>query len=350
MDQADRLLEQFRIGEISRRELLRSLVVAGVSLATASDLAAAAAPRTPKAPAAAKSFRTVGLSHFSYTVKDYKVSRDFYTDLLGMKIAIDHGRPNEAILTWSRGNREYLIVRHRSPRAGEAPNPSFKAFIDHLALEIADWDDPAVEAELKSRGYEPRPDGAVNALDPAIRPEDDGSYFVQDPGGLSQQISGVGLSAVHPVYLPNKSPVTQPPNTGFKAKNLSHFSYSVPDYTVVRDWYVDLMGMKVVVDNARSGECVLTWSHGDSEYMTVHNHRERPGQPFDPNAKGFIDHFAFTIEDWDAKKVEAELKRRGLDPRPVIEHVFHVKDPDGFDLHICGPDLNAKQLGLHDHG
>ena len=31
-----------------------------------------------------------------------------------------------------------------------------------------------------------------------------------------------------------------------------------------------------------------------------------------------------------------ELKRRGLQPRPDTEDSFHVQDPDGFDLQICG--------------
>jgi catechol 2,3-dioxygenase-like lactoylglutathione lyase family enzyme len=43
------------------------------------------------------------------------------------------------------------------------------------------------------------------------------------------------------------------------------------------------------------------------------------------------------IEPWDTKKVEAELKKRGLNP--VADHKgsfqsFHVKDPDGFDVQL----------------
>ncbi len=51
------------------------------------------------------------------------------------------------------------------------------------------------------------------------------------------------------------------------------------------------------------------------------------------------DGFCFGIEPWDLKTVEAELKKRGLNP--VADHrekdnfySFHVKDPDGFDLQI----------------
>jgi catechol 2,3-dioxygenase-like lactoylglutathione lyase family enzyme len=52
-----------------------------------------------------------------------------------------------------------------------------------------------------------------------------------------------------------------------------------------------------------------------------------------------VDGFGFAIDKWNAKKVEAELQKRGL--KPVADNhgkgfeSFHVKDPDGFDLQIC---------------
>jgi hypothetical protein len=52
-----------------------------------------------------------------------------------------------------------------------------------------------------------------------------------------------------------------------------------------------------------------------------------------------VNHIAYTIDNWDKNAVEAELKRRGLEPRPDTEDSFHVKDPDGFDLQISGKDL-----------
>ena len=52
-----------------------------------------------------------------------------------------------------------------------------------------------------------------------------------------------------------------------------------------------------------------------------------------------IESFGYVIEPWNAKTVEAELKKRGL--TPVADNdgkgfeSFHVKDPDGFDVQIC---------------
>ncbi|MBI4473343.1 MAG: VOC family protein [Acidobacteria bacterium] len=49
--------------------------------------------------------------------------------------------------------------------------------------------------------------------------------------------------------------------------------------------------------------------------------------------------FCFGIEPWDTRTVEAELKKRGLNPVPDHNekenfYSFHVKDPDGLDLQI----------------
>ena len=60
------------------------------------------------------------------------------------------------------------------------------------------------------------------------------------------------------------------------------------------------------------------------------------GAPRAPRNAAF-DGMAWGIDKWDAKKVEAELKARGLSP--VADNhgdfqSFHVKDPDGFDLRI----------------
>ena len=65
--------------------------------------------------------------------------------------------------------------------------------------------------------------------------------------------------------------------------------------------------------------------------------RRGGGAPRAPRNAAF-DGFCWGIEPWDAKKVEAELRKRGL--TPVADNhgkdfqSFHVKDPDGFDLRI----------------
>ena len=116
---------------------------------------------------------------------------------------------------------------------------------------------------------------------------------------------------------------------GFKAVAVNHISYQVADYARTRDFYADLLGMKVSNDTGKQANI----SFGDS-FIIPRNTRNGGPTPR-------VDHIAYTIENWDKNAVEAELKRRGLQPRPDTDNSFHVKDPDGFDLQISGKDMKA---------
>jgi catechol 2,3-dioxygenase-like lactoylglutathione lyase family enzyme len=103
----------------------------------------------------------------------------------------------------------------------------------------------------------------------------------------------------------------------------------VKDYAKTRDFYVDLLGMKVSGDTGK--QCNL--SFGDSFLLA----RNAPDGATPPR----VDHMAYTIETWDKNAVEEELKRRGLSPRLDTENSFHVRDPDGYNLQISGKDMKA---------
>jgi catechol 2,3-dioxygenase-like lactoylglutathione lyase family enzyme len=67
-----------------------------------------------------------------------------------------------------------------------------------------------------------------------------------------------------------------------------------------------------------------------------------------PPRNAVFDSFCWGIEPWDAKKVEAELRKRGL--TPVADNhgdfqSFHVKDPDGFDLQISNGSRKNRRQG-----
>ena len=116
---------------------------------------------------------------------------------------------------------------------------------------------------------------------------------------------------------------------GFRAVAVNHISYQVEDYAKTRDFYADLLGMKVVADDGKQCYLIL----GDSNTFVIPRNAPQGSAP--PR----IDHVAYTIENWDKNGVEAELKRRGLNPQADTENSFHVKDPNGFDLQISGKDM-----------
>lgn len=138
-----------------------------------------------------------------------------------------------------------------------------------------------------------------------------------------QLIQSLALAATASSAVNSVSEAAGP--KGLKAITVNHISYQVADYAKTRDFYGDLFGMKLSHDDGK--QCYLAF--GDS-FLIPRNHDS--GTPR-------IDHIAYTIDNWDKNAVEAELKRRGLEPQPDTENSFHVKDPNGFDLQISGKEM-----------
>jgi catechol 2,3-dioxygenase-like lactoylglutathione lyase family enzyme len=110
---------------------------------------------------------------------------------------------------------------------------------------------------------------------------------------------------------------------GFKAVAVNHISFGVADYARTRDFYADLLGMPVSGDDGK--QCYL--KIGADSFLIARKSQAPGGGPL-------VDHICYTIADWDKDAVEAELRRRGLDPEPDTDESFHVRDPDGYRLQI----------------
>ena len=152
-----KLLQDFEQGKMNRRQLIQSLSLA----------AAAAAGIAPAARAAGKPLEALYVNHISYEVNDYKKVRDFYVDLLGMKVTEDDGKQCRLVF----GNN-MLIPRNR---AGGGP-----AKVDHIAYTVTNWDaeKDGLEEELKRRGLQYR--GSAKT-----------SFHVKDPEGMGVQFGGL---------------------------------------------------------------------------------------------------------------------------------------------------------------
>jgi catechol 2,3-dioxygenase-like lactoylglutathione lyase family enzyme len=136
--------------------------------------------------------------------------------------------------------------------------------------------------------------------------------------------------AVTTVAATAATPALAAAGKGFKTVTVNHISYGVADYGRARDFYADLMGMKVTHDDGK--QAYLDFGR---TRLIIRGSREADKKPI-------VDHMAYTIENWDKAAVEAELKRRGLDPKPDTENSFHVRDPDGYDLQICGSGMGSQ--------
>ena len=155
------LLEQFETGKIGRRDLIQKLTLAAVAVS--------------RAPAPAGGFKTIGIDHISYEVVNYKRTRDFYADLMGMTVSEDNGT-NQCELHFGDS---MIIARNR-------PASVSRTRVDHIAYRIADWDTNKVKEELDRRKLQPRLDTGQTKS-----PTNFSSFHVQDPDGFDLQITGV---------------------------------------------------------------------------------------------------------------------------------------------------------------
>jgi catechol 2,3-dioxygenase-like lactoylglutathione lyase family enzyme len=114
--------------------------------------------------------------------------------------------------------------------------------------------------------------------------------------------------------------------SAFKAVAVNHISFGVADYARTRDFYAGLLGMQVTGDDGR--QCYMKF--GADSFLIP-----RKG----PAGGPLVDHICYTIADWDKDAVEAELRRRGLEPEPDTDESFHVRDPDGYRLQISSDRL-----------
>jgi catechol 2,3-dioxygenase-like lactoylglutathione lyase family enzyme len=109
-----------------------------------------------------------------------------------------------------------------------------------------------------------------------------------------------------------------------QATGMVHVSYMVHDYAKIRDFYADLFGMKVTMDDGK--QC----------RMSVGNNILIPrNAPFNTPR---YDHISYAIAGWDKNKeaIGEELKRRGLNPFWNGQTAYHFRDPEGMDIEIQG--------------
>lgn len=165
------VLKDLETGRISRRDAIRTLALA-VGAASASVGAAAQA---------GKGLQTGHINHISYVVDDYKKTRDWYADVLGMPVSADDGGR-----CYLHFGDSVLIPRNRSPL-----NPDDKApNVDHICYHIDDWNTDRVKAELERRGLKDTRGGPLRPGNGSGVQPNYVSFHTVDPDGFDVEISG----------------------------------------------------------------------------------------------------------------------------------------------------------------
>lgn len=328
------LRKAFERGRISRRQLMKALgVTAGAAFAAGvlPEATAIAAGGAQGGMAGGMLLKAVAYNHINYQVQDYAKVRDFYVNVLGMKDAWDDGKQC-SVECGDPPNAIYIrpLNRPLDRAPGNWSAQMGQGNVDHFAFSIENFELEAVRAELARRNLDPKPDGAY-------------AWSIKDPNGTTIQIcatKGVFPGAAAPTAkesdgTKNLSSIPGPDGKGFKAVSVSHLVYNVPDVDQSRDFYMNLLGMKLVyykpgnvygVDAQGGPICFLRF--GDNYfYLRQSQH---------PDKKAYVAHFTFAVENFDREAVKAELERRGYKPQADSKYGWSITDPAGMRTEVAG--------------
>jgi catechol 2,3-dioxygenase-like lactoylglutathione lyase family enzyme len=334
-DRMVRLLKDVEEGRIGRRELLRALGlgVAGAFAAgavaksqTAAGAGQAAAPPPPR-----KAFPVTTMNHVRYEGTDYAKARDWYVDLFGMRIAWDNGR--QCALEFGDLTRpEGFYIRNVA--AGAKPDidhfgfgtPNIMPNLAAMKVELERWKVTGIQPDGEHGWSSDSPSGFP--LNPFVSDLKDHAMF---PGAapLCVDAESEKCKAGYEAGLKNLDKLPKPSGKGFKATQFSHVVLYVPadKLTLEKEFHRDLLGMKVIYEAPDQ----VIFRYGKNAHIL----RTLPAGRTEP----FCNNYGFQIENFDRAKVEAELKRRGLNPRPYSPLAWTISDPDGMQVEVAGPGL-----------
>ena len=323
----------FRVAQPTRRQALQTLAMlaTGAFAATAvPESAALFAASAAEASGTDRAFPVTTVNHLNMTSANYANSRDFYVDLFGMRVSWDDGKQC-ALEFGDRTSPNGMYIRPLT-KPGEKPT------IGHFAFGIPNFmsQKAAMKAEMERRGVRNiSPDGergwsCVDAAGFPLNiwvPEKDKAMFPGAAGPCTVAASEK-CKAAWEAGQKNLHAAAKPSAKGFVATGFSFIILNVPDLAKERDFYRDLLGMKVASDRSQvpgGEECSLRFGKNMLLLRKLGNPADKP----------YCNRFGFAVND-SADAVEAGLKRRGLKPEPesIAPFSWNVFDPDGYQVGV----------------
>jgi catechol 2,3-dioxygenase-like lactoylglutathione lyase family enzyme len=183
---------------------------------------------------------------------------------------------------------------------------------------------------------------------------------------LPVRVFGQGRCGGERANLPgcDKTPAKLPFDpTGWKTLSMDHFTMQAADYKREAAYYATLMNWKIRSDDGN--QIVMDIGDDVGSVIIRGGYQAPPAPPIDSAAAAAAaaagrgrggarpprnvvwDSFCWGIDQWDAKNVEAELRKRGLNPVADNDgkgfESFRVMDPGGFTLRISNGNRRRRQ-------
>jgi catechol 2,3-dioxygenase-like lactoylglutathione lyase family enzyme len=159
-DLAEKLVTDFELGRLSRRQLAARLVGLGAAMA-APRIGAAQTVEKAGEVATTPTFQATGLHHIALDVTDVPRSNEFYGKHLGMRVI--RGDDNASFLG---ADRDFFLTLFRGERPG----------LNHYCYAIDNYDADDAMERLADAGLRPRREG--------------NRVYFPDPDGLTVQVAG----------------------------------------------------------------------------------------------------------------------------------------------------------------
>ena len=147
-----------------------------------------------------------------------------------------------------------------------------------------------------------------NAVETLVNDFEKGRISRRDLVGKLCAVSMLAAGASHAAHHEKSS---------FRASGVNHIALNTPDVALSRDFYVKHLGMKVAREGASN--CFLTC---DDNFLALFRA---------PDAG--LNHFCFSVDDYDVEKAEARLTEEGLEPRRTGNRIY-FKDPHGLTVQL----------------
>jgi catechol 2,3-dioxygenase-like lactoylglutathione lyase family enzyme len=138
---------------------------------------------------------------------------------------------------------------------------------------------------------------------------------------LASQLIGLGAALAATTRGTEASPGDKEAAT-FQATGLNHVALNVVSVPKSRDWYIKHLGLKVIRESGEEN-CFLGGERGDF-FLTLFR-GDKPG----------LNHYCYTITDYNADAAEKKLKGAGLKPRREGNRLY-FPDIDEITVQIAG--------------
>ncbi len=137
-----------------------------------------------------------------------------------------------------------------------------------------------------------------------------------------QLVAGLG-TLVAALSTSNRAQADEGEST-FEGVELNHIALRVTDVLRSREFYKKHLGLKVVRDGGERN-CFLTC--GNNFVALFHGEEAR------------MDHYCYSIKDYDVNKAEEKLKAQNIEPRVVRgAGRIYFPDPDGLTVQLAAVD------------